>query len=159
MSIRILCAVIFLCFIQLSAQSQTDSIVVKKILGGIGFFQNGKSLTPRKMLNLMEDQPEAQAEMRIAKKNYIIDLLTGGPGGFCLGWSLGMILASKTPNNAILATGVVLTGISIPFKMAYESHARKASSIYNKGIKKFGVEELNFKIGLCSNGLGLKIDF
>ncbi len=150
----------FLVFVACYAngQSSSDTIVVKKKLGTV-FQQNGKNLTPRSLLEITQSNSEAYEEMKIAKSNYDVGYVIGFAGGFLVGWPLGTVIAGGEPNWTLAGIGAGIIVISIPFSSAYTKHAKNAVRIYNNGLRQTGLNNVEFKLGLTCNGLGLKIIF
>ena len=111
--------IIFLLFLtfQLNSLGQTpnDSIQVNRSFGTT-YYQHGEQLTPKLLLNITLSNPAAYAEMKIARTNSTAANVLGGIGGFIVGAGAGFI------------------GISIPFSIAFNKHARKAARIYNEGL-------------------------
>ena len=143
---------------QLNAQNQSDSIVVKKAFGTI-FKQNGKALTPNQMMNIVQSNPAAYQEMKIAKGNYGPGSVLGFAGGFMVGYPIGTALAGGEANWALAGIGAGLIVASIPFSTAYVRHTKKAVEYYNAGIKHTGMNQINYRLGLASNRIGFKITF
>jgi hypothetical protein len=142
----------------LNGQDISDTIEVKKAFGVV-FLQKGQKLTPGKLLEISSSNPESYKEMKIAKGNYDAGTLFGFAGGFMVGWPLGTAIAGGEPNWTLAAIGAGLIVISIPFSTSYSKHARKAVEIYNNGLKQTGLNSMEFRLGLTSNGIGLKINF
>ena len=143
---------------QLNAQNQSDSISVKKAFGTV-FKQNGKILTPKQLTSIMKSNPSAFGEMKIAKSNYAVGSVVGFAGGFMVGYPIGTALAGGKADWALAGVGAGLIFVSIPFTSAYVSHAKNAVKFYNAGLKQTGMNQMNYQIGLVSNGVGLKITF
>jgi hypothetical protein len=116
---------------QLLAQSQQDTIEIKKTFFGTVFRQYGKNLTPRKLLQITSVNQEAYKEMKIAKRNFDIGSAIGFPGGMLIGWPIGTAIGGGKPVWALAGVGFGLSLISIPFNIAYVKHAKKAVRLYN----------------------------
>ena len=143
---------------QLQAQNQSDSISVKKAFGTI-FKQNGKVLTPGKLMSIVQSNPSAFEEMKVAKSNYGVGSVIGFAGGFMVGYPIGTALAGGKADWALAGIGAGLIVASIPFSSAYVSHAKKAVKMYNAGLKQTGMDHVSYQLGLAANGIGLKIWF
>jgi hypothetical protein len=102
---------------------------------GIRFEMNGKKLNPRQMKNAMSDYPKASAEMKIAKRNYNLANVFSFPGGYLIGYPIGMHLGGGEANWRLLGAGAGLVVISFPFYDRYKKHAIEAVKIYNKERK------------------------
>jgi hypothetical protein len=139
-------------------QNKSDSIEIKKTLGTV-FRQNGKNLTPSQLLNITQSNTEAYKEMKIAKSNYDVGFVFGFTGGFLVGWTAGTAIAGGKPNWTLAGIGAGLIVVSIPFSTAYTKHAKNAVKLYNNGLKSTGLSNVDLKIGLTSNGIGVKVVF
>jgi hypothetical protein len=139
-------------------QSQSDSIQIKRNFGTV-FIQNGKKLTPKKLLDITKSNSEAYKEMKIAKSNFDIGTVIGVCGGILVGFPIGTALGGGEPNWALAGVGAGLIVISIPFTTSYTKHAKKAVGIYNNGGSLTGFRKINFDLGITSNGLGIKMVF
>jgi len=145
-------------FFTLNGQNQPDSITVKNRLGPV-FQQNGKNLTPTKILTITKSNQEAYSEMKIANKNYLASMVFQFPGGFLIGYPVGAALAGGDPNWTLAAIGAGLVVVSIPFISAYNKHAKNAVYIYNKGLKYSSMVRPDFKLGITYKGIGIRISF
>ncbi len=139
-------------------QNKSDSIEIKKTLGTV-FRQNGKNLTPGQLLDITQSNVEAYKEMKIAKSNYDAGFIFGFAGGFLVGWPVGTAVAGGKPNWTLAGIGAGLIVVSIPFSSAYTKHAKNAVKIYNSGLKQTGLNNIDFKIGLTCNGIGVRVIF
>jgi hypothetical protein len=156
---KIIFIVIFLMsFLSSFGQSKSDSIEIKKTFGTV-FRQNGKNLTARQLFEVTQSNPEAYKEMKIAKSNYDIGFVFGFAGGFLVGWQVGTSLAGGEPNWAMAGIGAGLIVVSIPFSTAYTKHATNAVKLYNSGLKQTGLNNVDLKLGLTGNGIGLWMTF
>ena len=154
----ILTSVLLFSFIWVHGQYQSDSIAIKKAFG-TRFQQNGRNLTPRQLLDITKSNPDALAEMKLAKRNYDVGYVFGFAGGFLIGWPIGTAIGGGDPNWTLAAVGAGLAVISIPFTVSYTKHARNAVHIYNKELKYSYFVEPDLKIGLTYNGVGIQIKF
>ncbi len=144
--------------INVSGQSSSDSIQVKKRLGPV-FQQNGRNLTPNQLLNITKSNPDAFAEMKVASNNYVASLFFQIPGGFLIGYPIGTLLGGGDPNWTMAAIGAGLVIIAIPLISAYNKHATNAVNIYNKGLRSSLIPASSMNLRVTSNGVGLRISF
>lgn len=144
--------------INLTGQTQADSIIVKKRLGPV-FQQNGRNLTPSQLKKITEVNPEAFAEMKIANSNYVASMFFQLPGGFLIGYPLGTAVAGGDPNWTLAAIGAGLVAISIPLISGYNKHASQAVNIYNNGLAYYTKPNPSMSLGFTGNGVGLKLKF
>jgi len=132
-------------------QTKNDTITIYKNKYSL----NGKFLTPRQMVNLFKDYPDAYNEMKIAKNNYDGATAIGYIAGFCIGYPLGQALAGGKPTWAMTGVGVGLIFIGIPLSSAYNKHAKSAIKLYNSKIRDISSVKYNFYFGMTSYGIGI----
>jgi hypothetical protein len=116
---------------------------------------NGKILTPNEMLDMMKNYPDPYKEMNIARTNYDVARIFGFIGGFCIGYPIGQVLAKGNLNLAMVVVGAVCILISIPFIAGYSWHAKAAAGLYNSRLRKVGLKDIKFNMGLTSNRIGI----
>jgi hypothetical protein len=141
----------------LNMQAQPDTIQVKKKLGTV-FQVNGINVTPDRMLEIMEINPAAYAEMKIAKTNYVVSMAFGA-GGLVLGYFIGASASSGDPNWTRLGVSAGMIVASIPFGISYTKHARNAVSIYNSDIRNSYRNIPEMTLNIAPYGAGLKLRF
>jgi hypothetical protein len=110
---------------------------------GTVFQQNGVNLTPKRLLEVTASNPEAYAEMKMAKNNFDAGSVVGFAGGFLLGWPVGTALAGGDPEWIMAGIGAGLLVISIPLSGAYKKHAMNAVNIYNTGISSVSERQIS----------------
>lgn len=139
-------------------QNKTDTIEITKNPGTV-FRLNGMNLTPKQLLDITQSNAEANEEMRIARNYSNAGLVFQFAGGFFIGWPVGTIIAGGNPNWILAGIGAGLLVVSIPFTIAYTKHAKNAVILYNNGLKQTVFHDMNVKLGVTYNGIGLKITF
>jgi hypothetical protein len=150
-------AFLFINVLCVCGQSISDTIEVKQALGPV-FFQHGKRLKPRELLEITRYNTESYKEMKIAKSNNDISSVFGFAGGFLIGWPLGTALAGGDPNWTLAAIGAGCVAIAIPLSIAGSKHAKKAVEIYNNGLKQTGQTHVDFNLGLTGSGLYIRMN-
>jgi hypothetical protein len=158
MKVILLISFLMLSSLFLFSQGVSDSIEIRMSYG-VQFRQHGKTLSPRKMLAIMQVDNAAYSEMVVAKSKYDLSLLFGIPGGFLIGWPIGTLVAGGIPNWKLAAAGAVLTLISIKCTMSYNRHARIAAGYFNEGLRWEEGAKTSVNFGLCNHGLGLTVRF
>jgi hypothetical protein len=139
-------------------QNISDTIEVKKSLGPV-FYQHGKALKPRQLLEITRTNTEAYKEMKDAKAHNDFSSVFGFAGGFLIGWPIGSALAGGDPNWTLAAIGAGCVVIAIPLSIAGSKHAKKAVEIYNNGLKQTGRTHVDFNLGFSGNGPGIRMIF
>jgi hypothetical protein len=142
----------------LNAQVQPDTIQVKKKLGTV-FQINGENVSPGKMLKIMEPNPMAHAEMKIANTNYVVSMIFSCAGGFVIGYQIGSSVVSGEPEWTAAGVGAGLLIVAIPFAISYTKHAKNAVYIYNRGVRNSSGNPPEMTFNISPTGTGLKIRF
>jgi hypothetical protein len=143
---------------QVFSQSLLAPIEVNKTRSTV-FRQNGKNLSPKQLLLITQPNAAAYEEMKIAKSNFDVGYGLSFAGGLLVGYPLGTMIGGGKPNWALAGVGAGLIGVSIPFSVAYRKRAENAANIYNGGLIQSGVPNLDFKMGMTGDGLGIKMAF
>ncbi len=127
----LLVVVLFFSFLNLSSQTRPDTISFHK-----GIFKvRGEILKFPQLLELTKNNFEAYKEIKKARADYTATMVFSFIGGFCIGFPLGRALANKQPVWSMLAVGVGLVGIAIPFNYSFAKHAKKGVRIYNSIVE------------------------
>lgn len=140
------------------AQNLNDSIEIRKPLGTV-YYQHGKRITHRQIVEITKKNEAAYDEMKIARNYYTFGNIFGAAGGFFVGWPLGSALAGGEPDWSLAAIGAGLIMVSIPFSISYSKHTKKAVTIYNKGLSQS--TSYNFKLNpnFSANSFGIIMTF
>jgi hypothetical protein len=148
---------LFLVF-SLFAQNPADTIVIKKGLA-TRYQLNGKNLNPKQLSSIVQSNPAAYNEIKIAKRKLNTSrpfIIVGLPSIIFT----EMIYLEKGVfvwPLAVIGVGSFTAGVC--FSGGYTKHAGKAVRIYNKGLKYSSVPKPDIKIGLGYNSVGIKIRF
>jgi len=140
-------------------KAQEPSRIETKQSFGVIFLQNGKKLSPRQLLEITKDNPEAYEEMKIAKSNSDIGAIFGAAGGFLVGYSLGSAISGGDPEWTIGGVGAGLILLSIPFTSKYSKHAKLAVEMYNRSLSENRMKKVDFNFGLTRTGIGITLNF
>ncbi len=86
---------------------------------GAGLITNrvGKSLNFRYLINSSAEIPDAKRFFRKARFNNVVATLFAFPGGFILGYPLGLSLSGQKLNTDLLMIGGSLILVSVPFNI------------------------------------------
>ncbi|MEM9858876.1 MAG: hypothetical protein AAF843_16070 [Bacteroidota bacterium] len=106
--------------ISLASFSQnTDPVSYRKTFGGYVFEQSGKTLKPKKILDLFQTNEAAYDAMKKAKSNYDPAIALSVIGGALIGWPLGTAIGGGDPEWTLAGIGVGLLVLSIPLNKAF----------------------------------------
>ncbi len=136
-------------------QTKSDTILIKRNT----FLQYNHRLTPKDLFEIAETNPDANKETQKAKWNHFFGVIFAYSGGALIGFPIGTALGGGDPIWAMAGVGVGLVLVAIPFSIAYNKHIKKAVRIYNNGLKKIGINKIDYNIGITRNGLGVKMRF
>jgi hypothetical protein len=94
----------------------------------------------------MEGNELAQGEVDIYKKRMTLAAVTGWPGGFLVGWSIGDAIFGEwdSTNEILLAIGLPLGIVSTVAEVSGNKHLKKGVSIYN-GEEQTLLLDMNYK--------------
>ncbi|CAN5389578.1 hypothetical protein BH23BAC1_BH23BAC1_06020 [soil metagenome] len=140
------------------AQSFTDPIEIKGNKQNT-FYQYGNKLSPRQIIYITQENPEATLYMKRAKSNSDLATFFSFTGGMLIGWPVGTMFAGARPNWAIAGIGMGVLVVSLPFNTTYQKHARNAVEVYNEGLGPFVKDPITYKLGVSGNGLGVQMNF
>ncbi len=117
---------------QLFAQ---DTLIFKSNLGA-GLITNrvGKSLNFRYLIKSSAEIPDAKRFFRKARFNNVVATLFAFPGGFILGYPLGLSLSGQKLNTDLLMIGGGLILVSVPFNILRNKNMRRGVDAYNRGV-------------------------
>jgi hypothetical protein len=133
------------------AQTSRDTISIIRN----SYWYRGDPLSANQLLDKMQNNPDAYAEMSIAKSNYDVAMVCSYIGGFCIGYPIGQAIGGGKPVWALAGIGVGVVIIAIPLSISFNKHARNAVRIYNSNLTRFGLNKLNVKIEFSGSGIGL----
>jgi len=144
---------LFLPLVALSYSSFSQEIKIYKTFGGYRFERDSMVISPKMVLNILEDNEEAYNEFKQAKLNYNVAGVLGFAGGLLIGLPLGTAIAGGDPEWGLAAGGVGLLLAAIPFNSAFKQHAVSALDLYNQNQSSSRKVKLNFYLA----GVGGKI--
>lgn len=116
------------------AQSQTDSVEIKKVLGGYQFYHEGQQLKFKQLENLLKSNEQAYQQIKSSKSSRVIATILGSAGGFMIGWPLGTAIAGGKPNWTIAGIGAGLTAISVPISIGSNKKLKRGVAAYNAAL-------------------------
>lgn len=123
------------------------------------FYYENRVMKPKKMLELMKDNPAALEEMKKAKANSDAASVFAFFGGGLIGWTLGSMIGPNQTTWGLGAAGAGLVLIAIPFSSTYVKRAAKATEIYNSGISQSKNRPIKVDFGPSGHGLGFTMTF
>ncbi|QHL89259.1 hypothetical protein GU926_18195 [Nibribacter ruber] len=156
----ILCiSLLFTCQLFAQTQAPVDSIQIKKGFSTV-FLQNGKSLSPKELLEITQSNPAAHEQMQLAyKKGGTGTVFFSTVGGLLIAWPLLATSMDGGKRWAMAGTGVGIVAVGFKFSSSYAKHATKAVHLYNSGQLESSLPKLDMKLGFMGNGLGFHLKF
>ena len=144
------------------AQTNNDSISIVKVFGGHKFEKSGIELTMNQISGIVDANPDARRQMRLANTDEIFSSAFAYSGGFCLGFALADVIMGKADEATLILSGigVGMAAIGIGLGSLADSHVVKAANIYNMHLgDKSNHEGANLSLGVVPNGVGLTLSF
>lgn len=143
----------------LFSQNQTDSIFLDH---NNLYIQNDIILNINQLLEITKVNPKAYNKIESAQANNGLAMVLGGAGGFMIGWPLGTSMGGGEPKWILAGVGACIVAIAIPISVGAKRNIKKGVDIYNAGLNKppstAGID-LDFKLGLSPNGVGIVMKF
>ncbi len=142
------------------AQTENDSITMKKVFGGYQFYQGDSRLNMTQLVNTMELNELAYKQIKSAQSTYTLSMIFSCAGGFMIGYPLGTALGGGEANWGMAGIGAGLIVIAIPISQSFNKKARQAIDTYNGGIQTSSFWDKNeLKLLMTDNGIGLALNF
>lgn len=144
------------------AQTNSDSISIVKVFGGHKFEKSGIELTMNQISGIVDANPDARRQMRLADTDEVFSCIFCYTGGFCIGWALGEAITGRAnASTAYLAgIGVGVAAIGIGFSSLADGHVVKAANIYNMHLGDQSTNEgADLSFGFTPGGIGLTLSF
>jgi hypothetical protein len=159
-TLTLLIVMMFGCLTGAYAQGRTDSIKMKKVMGGYQFFQHHKPLKMGQLVKTLAPNEAAYAYAKSAQANNTWATVIGGAGGFMIGWTLGTALGGGEPNWTLAGIGAGLVGVSIPFTIKANRQAKKAVDTFNGSVGSHSfIDRTVMDLRVGGNGIGLMFSF
>ncbi|UCG61822.1 MAG: hypothetical protein JSV52_00605 [Candidatus Zixiibacteriota bacterium] len=154
--------------IALAATTSAEEITLKHYFFGgwkysvDGHRYQGVGWDGGKLKARMAGNDAAVAEMNKVKSRKTLSMVTGIPGGFCLGWTLGEAIWGEwdSTDDVLLAIGIPLTLVSMVADASANKHMKEAVKIFN-GEEQALMLDINYKTSSLtgSNNLTLALNF
>lgn len=142
------------------AQTQKDSITIKKVFGGYQYYQGEQILNMSQLVDKMKPNEQAYEQIKSAQSTYTMAMIFSYAGGFMIGWPLGTAIAGGKPNWEIAGIGAGLVVIAIPFSQSFNKKAKQAVDKYNSGLHTSSFwDKHDLKFSVTGNGFGLTLNF
>ena len=142
--------ILFLCFSS-ALQAQTDgALTLRNSFWGYGYKLNDKNISFGEVETILKqnNQVEAISYLHKGKTQQVFSNVLGIPGGFIIGWELGLLISGKETNTTMWVSGGALTVASYIIGAASKKNFSKVIALNNGGMA--------MGIGLTpSGGLGL----
>jgi len=150
-----------------------DTIVISNSSKGIRYSMNGEILKSDKFTSLFSRNSDALNEFETVK-NYklIATVLTVAGTGFLL-YGISNYLTYENEQSptkpgsqssqgsyaAPLIIGLCAIAVSFPLVIGSKIHLHKAVILYNQSINSLTSQNVYLKLGIASNGIGLRLVF
>ncbi|WGH74750.1 hypothetical protein P8625_11740 [Tenacibaculum tangerinum] len=151
----------FLFAICASFFAQSQQIEKEKVFGGYKYSINGKAVSMKEMVNLMESDAKAMALMKKAKSNTTLATILGGAGGALIGFPVGAAIGGGEANWTIAGVGAGLIIVAIPIASGANKKANEAVDLYNASLDATSYNNFKpqFNMLINGNGVGISMSF
>jgi len=140
------------------AQSTNIEVIEKGLFKNKVYVKCGIEMTPMQLVNLFQNDPNMKDYYKPIALNNAASTVLNAIGSTLIFWPIAESLYDKSdPNWNLAYIGAGCIVLSIPFKNAYNRHARRAVQYYNSGYQK--TSDVNISLNLNSNGIGLAMKF
>lgn len=138
-----------------------DTIGIKRSFWGIQLTRGEGRINLRGAQLLAKDNEEAYRLLRAARTHNVFSGIFGGIGGFCIGWSLGRMIATNEASVPMVITGLAAISASIPFSVLTTKKTLEGVRAYNEGLGKVSANKRRVEYSLAANGktVGLLVQF
>lgn len=154
-----ICFFLSMCSIMLG-QTNADTIVLKKVLGGYEVRQNGKILTMNQLSYAVMADEIATYEMKKAVATNSFGSIFAYVGGALIGYPVGWAIGGGKMNWSMFGIGIGLSTFTIPISRSINRRIKTAVEAYNNGLRVPALPETSeIKIGIVTNGIGLSMTF
>ncbi len=154
---------VFLFFLAVSlssvigAQQGTTPLELKSGFSGLRIIQQGKSLTLKQAVDVMQPVPEAISYLKKARSANTVASIISFAGGALIGWPLGTAIGGGDPQWELAIAGAGLIVTAIPFSIGAKKNAVRAVEAYNTSVQTVGKRQLRMKLAFTGNGMGLVV--
>lgn len=141
-------------------QTSTDSISIRKVVGGYQFYQGEKLLKMNQLVETVKPNEQAYIQMKSAQSSSILASVFGFAGGFMVGWPIGTAIGGGDANWAIAGIGAGFIVAAIPISINSNKKAKLAVDTYNGELQANSFWDRNeLKLSMTGNGIGLALNF
>lgn len=112
-------------------QSNAQRLEIHRTVGGAHFMMDTLYLSHRQVSEIVNVDPQASHEFKVALKNYRTGGILGFGGAIVLAIPVVNAIAGGEPEWLMAGGGAILLVASLPFSRAFKSHAQLAIDGYN----------------------------
>ena len=144
-----------------NAQSNTDTISIRKQGLSYRFKDNGRLLNPKMVTKILKKDPDASKLMSKSNNLFVVTSVCAGVGGGLIGSELGRSLGGSKIDPAIIGAGAAFIALAFNFQFrAFKAEAR-AVKRYNRDVLKTTFHGIrpDYYLTATGNGLGLVMRF
>jgi hypothetical protein len=140
------------------AQSSDEIIVQKKGLG-FAYYHNGRQISKKELLHVLESDPVARHELKKGYRNALPATLLTYAGGLLITYPMGKQLAGGHPNWLVSGAGAGLLTFSVPFAGAKMKREHQAIYAYNGGTHYAAKLRTDLRFGYALNRATVALAF
>lgn len=144
----------------INAQTSSDTITVKKVLGGYQYIKADIPLTFPQLLAVLESNPQAFEKVKSVKSKYGFIMGLSYVGGSFIGYPLGQFIGGGEPLWPLAGIGAVIVAIALPMAKKLDDQTKEAVDIYNTGKQKTSFwDNTELRLSMTENGVGFALRF
>jgi hypothetical protein len=159
-----------LIFIDANSQAVDSPLTIQKKK----VYQNGNKLKPAEFKAILENNTSSVAEYKLFNKNRTASAVFMCVGLATVAAGTAVMLSStmKQANDldngeyneyssglGLIGMGLLIEIAGIPFSISANKHLKKSVDMYNSSINVTGSNQIEFKLIVYSNGLGVRMRF
>jgi hypothetical protein len=160
MKVYALLLLVILCVTRSSAQTTSDSIIIKKSFGVSQFYQHDKKVSFHNLVKTMKSDEQAYAEIRKAEYTHFMVRGLNNAGTIFILLPLIALAIDEEPAWYLAGIGAGLLVINIPFTRKFNKQVTLAVNTYNEGVKTTSYpDKTNIDLTFNGSGIGLQFRF
>lgn len=139
----------------------SQKIEIRKSLGAVSFFQDGKKLRLKEVSEQLAVNPKAAGIFKSARSSESLGAVLGGIGGALIGYPLGTALAGGEAEWTLAAVGAGIIVLSFPIYSSAGRKAETAIAFYNEAYPYSFSDQQGIELSVVGNGrgVGLSVSF
>jgi hypothetical protein len=154
-------ALLFLLFCSLAASAQNETDTLRFDIGFFrnSFFKGNELINQEQFEGFLNTNTESQ---RLLDQADWLGFFADGAGimsGAFIGAAVGRSISNGEFAVTPFSIGLAFAALAVPFDIAANRKLRRASYIYNAGLRQTSREKIQFQMGFSNTGIGIQLRF